>query len=165
MLEPFCPAYLIGKCIGQRRERRDHYGCFVRRGSEKREERETAKSVQQELCIPFTTYNKDKVPMDVTTPLVVNHVNIGVLCLFVICLCLYLWQSCRSKIIHIRLKDWITVGILCMNAKLLQLYLVLSKMIIVYKKKFVFVKQMHSSDNNSGNHNPLNRETCFSVPP
>ena len=55
--------------------------------------------------------------MDVATSLVVNHVNIGVLCLFALYLCLYLWRSYRSKIIHKYLKDWITVGILCMNAK------------------------------------------------
>ena len=30
----------------------------------------------------FTEYNKDKVLVDVATSLVVNHVNIGVLCLF-----------------------------------------------------------------------------------
>ena len=65
----------------------------------------------------FTEYNKAKVPVDVATSLVVNHVNIGVLHLFVLCLCLCLWRSYRSKIIH--KKDWITVGILCMNAKLL----------------------------------------------
>ena len=40
----FCPAYLIGKCIGQGEEReRERSGYFVRRGSEeKRRERETA---------------------------------------------------------------------------------------------------------------------------
>ena len=36
----------------------------------------------------FTEYNKDKVPMDVAISLVVNHVNIGVLCLFELYLCL-----------------------------------------------------------------------------
>lgn len=36
----------------------------------------------------FTEYNKDKVPMDVATSLVVNHVNISVLCLFELYLCL-----------------------------------------------------------------------------
>ena len=48
------------------------------------------KSAQQELCVPFTAYNKDKVPMDVATSLVVNHVNIGVLCLFVY-VCAYVY--------------------------------------------------------------------------
>ena len=38
----------------------------------------------------FTEYNKDKVPVDVATSLVVNHVNIGVLCLFVLC-CAYVY--------------------------------------------------------------------------
>jgi predicted transcriptional regulator YheO len=69
----------------------------------------------------FTEYNKDKVPMDVATSLVVNHVNIGVLCLFVLCLCLCLWRSCKPKIIHN--KDWITVGILCMNVNLFYSYI------------------------------------------
>ena len=59
----------------------------------------------------FTEYNKDKVPVDVATSSLVNHVNIGVLCLFVLCLCLCLWWSYRSKIIHKHLKDWIIVGI------------------------------------------------------
>ena len=45
----------------------------------------------------FEEYNKDKVVVDVATTLVVNHVNLGVLCLFVLCLCLYLCQSYRSK--------------------------------------------------------------------
>ena len=36
----------------------------------------------------FTEYNKDKVPVDVATSLVVNHVNIVVLCLFELYLCL-----------------------------------------------------------------------------
>ena len=46
------------------------------------------RSAYQELCNPFTEYNKDKVPVDVATSLVVNHVNIGVLCPFVLC-CVY----------------------------------------------------------------------------
>ena len=54
----------------------------MHRSPKKREERETVKSAQLELCIPFTTYNKDEVPVDVATSLVVNHINIGVLCLF-----------------------------------------------------------------------------------
>ena len=45
----------------------------------------------------FAEYNKDKVPMDVATSLVVNHVNLGVLHLFVLCLCLYLCHNYRSK--------------------------------------------------------------------
>ena len=35
-------------------------------------------------------YNKDKVPVDVATSLVVNDVNIGVLCPFVLC-CAYVY--------------------------------------------------------------------------
>ena len=30
----------------------------------------------------FTEYNKDEVPVDVATSLVVNHINLGALCLF-----------------------------------------------------------------------------------
>ena len=45
---------------------------------------------------------KDKVPVDVATLLVVNHVNLGVLCFFVLCLCLYLCHSYRSKIKYIK---------------------------------------------------------------
>ena len=36
----------------------------------------------------FAKYNKDKVPMDMATLLVVNHINLGVLCPFVLC-CVY----------------------------------------------------------------------------
>ena len=36
----------------------------------------------------FTEYNKDEVPMDVATSLVVNHVNLGVVCLLC-CICVY----------------------------------------------------------------------------
>ena len=38
ILEPFCPTYLIGKCIDQR-EREESAMDVVRRGSEKEEER------------------------------------------------------------------------------------------------------------------------------
>ena len=95
----------------------------------------------------FTEYNKDKVPMDIATSLVVNHVNIGALCLFVLCLCLCLWRSYRSKIIHKHLKDWITVGILCMNAKLLLLSSVRSKLVADYKQicvKILVVRLLRS---------------------
>ena len=86
----------------------------------RREEREILRRVRsRDFVTSFSKYNKDKVPMDVATSLVENHVNIGVLCLFVVCLCLYLWRSCRSRIIHKHLKDWTIVDILCMNAKLL----------------------------------------------
>ena len=39
---------------------------------------------------PFTKYNKDKVPVDVATSMVVNHVNLGAWCLFMLWLYLYL---------------------------------------------------------------------------
>ena len=86
----FCLAYLIGKCIGQGRERRERSSYFARRGSGEKRERDYKEVHSRNFVISFTKYNKDKVPMDVATSLVVNHVNIGVLCLFVLCLCLYL---------------------------------------------------------------------------
>ena len=84
---------------------------------EEKKERDYEEVRSRNFVTSFTEYNKDKVPVDIATSLVVNHVNIGVLCLFVLCLCLCLWRSCRSRIIH--KKDLITVGVLCMNAKLL----------------------------------------------
>jgi hypothetical protein len=95
--EPFCPAYLIGECINQReRERREHSSCLVSRGSAK-EERETTKWCAIGTLYTFTKYNKDKVHMDVVSFLVVNHVHAGVLYLFELCLCLYVWLSNRSR--------------------------------------------------------------------
>ena len=38
----------------------------------------------EELCNPYFEYNKDKVPVDVATSLVVNHVNSGVMYLYVV---------------------------------------------------------------------------------
>ena len=60
----------------------------MRRGLEERRREEKKERDCEEVCnrnfvTSFTEYNKDKVPMDVATSLVVNHVNIGVLCLFV----------------------------------------------------------------------------------
>ena len=72
----------------------------MHRGFERREEKEEGDCEEvhsRNFVTSFTKYNKDKVPVDVATSLVVNHVNIGVLCLFVLCLCLYLCQSYRSK--------------------------------------------------------------------
>ena len=86
----FCPAYLIGKCIGQGRERREHSGYFVRRGSEEKRERDCEEVRSRNFVTSFAEYNKDKIPVDVATSLVVNHVNIDVLFLFMLCLCLYL---------------------------------------------------------------------------
>ena len=98
---------------------RECSGYFVCRGFKEKRERDYKEVHSRNFVTSFTEYNKDKVPLDVATSLVVNHVNIGVLCLFVLCLCLCLRRSYRSKIIHKHLKDWIIVGILCMNAKLL----------------------------------------------
>jgi hypothetical protein len=76
----------------------------LKRREEKKRER-LRRSARSELCNPFAKYNKDKVPMDVATSLVVNHVNLGVLCLFMLCLCLCLWRSCSSRRIHINIKN------------------------------------------------------------
>ena len=57
--------------------------------------------------------------MDVATSLVVNHVNIGVLCPFVLC-CVYAYGGVTDLDKYLKiLKVWITVGILCMNVNLL----------------------------------------------
>ena len=71
--------------------------CAQRLWREEKRREEKKERDYEEVCswnfvTSFTEYNKDKVPMDVATSLVVNHVNIGVLCL-----CLYLGQSYRSK--------------------------------------------------------------------
>ena len=76
-----------------RKREREHSCQFVRRSSEEKR-REVRERDCEEVCsrnfvTSFTEYNKDKVPVDVATSLVVNHVNLGVLCLFVLCLCLY----------------------------------------------------------------------------
>ena len=54
----------------------------------RREEKERLRS--RDFVTSFDEYNKDKVLVDVATSLVVNRVNLGVLCLFMLCLCLYL---------------------------------------------------------------------------
>ena len=62
---------------------------FLCRGSE--EERKRLQEVRnRNFVTSFTEYNKDKVPVDVATSLVVNHVNIGVLCPFMLC-CVYVY--------------------------------------------------------------------------
>ena len=68
---------------------------------------------------PSPNIIEDKVHVDVATSLVVNHVNIGVLCLFVLCLCLCVWlNEISGKYLNI-LRVWITFEYLCMNVKLL----------------------------------------------
>ena len=84
---------------------------------EEKRERDCGEVRSRNFVTSFVEYNKDKVPMDVATSFVVNHVNLGVLCLFVLCLYLCLWRSYRSNIRH--KKDQITISISCMNAKLL----------------------------------------------
>ena len=68
---------------------------------------------------PLLNIIEDKVPMDIATSLVVNHVNIGVLYLFELCLCLCVWLSNRSGKYLNTLRVRIIVKYLCMNAKLL----------------------------------------------
>ena len=82
------------KAYWSRKRERERFGYFVRRGAEekRREERETTKKVcSRNFVISFAEYNKDKVLVDVATSLVVNHLNIGALCLFVLYLFLCLW--------------------------------------------------------------------------
>ena len=62
----------------------------MRSGSEEKKERNYEEVHSRNLVTSFTEYNKDKVPMDVATSLVVNHVNLGVLYLFVLC-CAYVY--------------------------------------------------------------------------
>ena len=59
----------------------------MHRGSE-REERDCEVMRSKNFVFPFTEYNIDKIPVDVAAFLVVNHINTGVLCLFVLYLCL-----------------------------------------------------------------------------
>ena len=67
----------------------------------RREGRERLREVSsRNFVTAFTEYNKDKVPMDIATSLVVNHVNLGALCLFMLCLCLCLCYNSRR--IHIK---------------------------------------------------------------
>ena len=61
---------------------------FVCRGSKEKKERDYKEVHSRNFVTSFTKYNKDKVPMDIATSLVVKHVNIGVLCPFVLC-CAY----------------------------------------------------------------------------
>ena len=88
----------------------------------------------------FAEDNKDKVLVDVDASLVVNHVNLSVLCLFVLCFCLYLCQSYRYKIRHKR--DQIIVVISCMNVKIYKPSLVSNK--IVIDLKYIYVKGLLS---------------------
>ena len=50
----------------------------------KERERDCEDVCSRNFVTSFTEYNKDKVPVDVATSLVVNHVNFGVLYLYVV---------------------------------------------------------------------------------
>ena len=79
----FCHTYLIGKCIGQGKEKESALAILCIEALKRREEREGLRELSsRNFVTSFTEYNKDKVPMDVATSLVVNHINLGVLCLF-----------------------------------------------------------------------------------
>ena len=56
----------------------------MRRGSEEKRERDCKEMRSRDFVTSFVEYNKDKVHVDIATLLVVNHVNIGVLCPFVL---------------------------------------------------------------------------------
>ena len=58
----------------------------MHRGSEKKKERDCEEVHSRNFVFPFTKYNIDKLLVDVASFLVVNHVNIGVLCLVMLCL-------------------------------------------------------------------------------
>ena len=62
----------------------------MRRDSEEKRERDYKEVHSRNFVTSFIEYNKDKVLVDVATSLVVNHVNIGVLCPFVLC-CVYVY--------------------------------------------------------------------------
>lgn len=68
----------------------------LKKTEEKRKREILQRSAHQELCNLFTEYNKDEVPVDVATSLVVNHVNLGALYLLC-CICVYDYVKRSSK--------------------------------------------------------------------
>ena len=56
----------------------------LKRREEKRKREILGRSAQWELYNPYSEYNKDEVPMDIATSLIVNHINSGVLYLYVV---------------------------------------------------------------------------------
>ena len=60
--------------------------CAQRPWKEGRKEKEIncEEGHNEELCNPYFEYNKAKFPVDVATSLIVNHVNYGVLYLYVV---------------------------------------------------------------------------------
>ena len=88
------------------------------KGSEEKKERYYEEVCSRNFVTSFAEYNKDKVHVDITTSLVVNHVNLGVSCLFELYLCLRVLLGYRSrKYLNIR-RVWITIECLCINGKL-----------------------------------------------
>ena len=62
----------------------------MHRGSEEKRKRDCKEVHSRNFVTSFAEDNKEKVPVDIATSLVVNHVNIGVLCPFVLC-CVYVY--------------------------------------------------------------------------
>ena len=59
------------------RERSGHFVCrgFDKKRREEKKERDCEEVRSRNFVTSFTKYNKDKVPVDVATSLVVNHVK------------------------------------------------------------------------------------------
>ena len=64
--------------------------ALKRRERKRKRERDCEEVHSMNFVPSFTEYNKDKVLVDVATSLVVNHINIGVLCPFMLC-CVYVY--------------------------------------------------------------------------
>ena len=63
--------------------------CVQRVRREEKRERDCEEVRSRNFVTSFTKYNKDKVLVDVATSLVVNHINLGALCLFYACVYIY----------------------------------------------------------------------------
>ena len=78
--------------VKEKRERESALAILCVEALKRREEKKEGDCEEvhsRNFVTSFTEYNNDKVPVDVATSLVVNHVNLGVLCLYVSWLCLY----------------------------------------------------------------------------
>ena len=107
MHEPFCLAYLKGKCIDQR-DRKESTLAILCVEALKEEKRDCEEVHSRNFVYPLLNIIEDKVPMGVATSLVVNHVNSGVLYLFELCLCLCVWLSniSRKYLKHLKGLDY-----------------------------------------------------------
>ena len=86
------------------RKRRSALAIFCAEALEEEKERKRRlrRSAQKELCIPYSEYNKDEVPVDVATSLVVNHVNPGALCMYVVSVFMIMLSTVIMKSIYNR---------------------------------------------------------------